>query len=95
VSWYANTVGRDYFVRHGRQTTNLASINRTLLSRLPVPVPSQQEQRAILNEIDRRESVAQVLEREMAAAEHRATTLGAEILRLSLDEAAGPPLWRR
>lgn len=95
VSWYANTVGRDYFVRHGRQTTNLASINKTLLGRLPVPVPSREEQRAILNEIDRRESVAQVLEREMAAAEQRAMTLGAEILRLSLDEAAGAPLGRR
>ncbi len=85
VSWYTNTIGRDYFVRHGRQTTNLASINRTQLSRLPVPIPPREEQQAILDEIDRRESVSLLLQEEIAAAEQRAMRLGEGILRLAFE----------
>jgi type I restriction enzyme S subunit len=38
ISWYANTFGQDYFMAKGKQTTNLASINKTMLSAFPVPV---------------------------------------------------------
>lgn len=95
VSWYTNTIGRDYFVRHGRQTTNLASINRTQLSRLPVPIPPRAQQRAILDEIDRRDSVSQLLQREIAVAEQRAMRLGEEILRVAFGNGDELQPWVR
>lgn len=54
VSHWGNTVGQQFFMRHGTQTTNLASINRGVLARLPVPIIPVAEQKVILSEIDRR-----------------------------------------
>lgn len=39
VSYWGNEFGREYFEREGKQTTNLASINRAKLRALPVPLP--------------------------------------------------------
>jgi type I restriction enzyme S subunit len=39
LSWYANTVGRDWCERNGRQSVNLASISLSRISQMPVPVP--------------------------------------------------------
>lgn len=52
ISWYANSVGQKYFFDEGKQTTNLASINRTKLSALPIPLPPPDEQRRIVAEIE-------------------------------------------
>jgi type I restriction enzyme S subunit len=38
ISHYANEFGREFFFRRASQTVNLASINKTQLSRLPVPI---------------------------------------------------------
>lgn len=62
VSWWGNTFGRDYFSREGKQTTNLASINMTKLSALPVPVPPAAEQLRIVAEVERQLSVFAVVE---------------------------------
>ena len=43
VSWYANEMGRSFFLDKGKQTTNLASISLTKLKALPVPVMSEPE----------------------------------------------------
>jgi len=68
VSWYANTIGRDYFLKHGKQTTNLASINRTQLAQLPIPLPPSIEQEEIVEELERQLSVLNALETEVQAA---------------------------
>nr|WP_242023766.1 restriction endonuclease subunit S [Trichocoleus sp. FACHB-6] len=47
-SWYGNSRGFDYFLSVGKQTTNLASINKTLLSALPIVIPPPEEQREIV-----------------------------------------------
>jgi type I restriction enzyme, S subunit len=44
VSTYGNAFGQPWFVDEGKQTTNLASISKTKLSRFPVPVPPAAEQ---------------------------------------------------
>lgn len=53
--WSAGDEARKYFLIAGRQTTNLASINKTSLGQLPVVLPRVSEQRAIsaaLSDVD-------------------------------------------
>lgn len=52
ISWFSNTFGQEYFIREGKQTTNLASINLTKLSAFPIPLPSKEEQRRIVSIVD-------------------------------------------
>lgn len=52
LSWYGNSEGAEYFMREGKQTTNLASINRTNLSALPVCIPPKPEQQRIVEAIE-------------------------------------------
>jgi len=52
TSYWGNEFGRSYFEREGKQTTNLASINRTKLRALPVPLPPLPEQRRIVARIE-------------------------------------------
>lgn len=51
-SHYSNSRGADYFLAFGKQTTNLASINKTILSALPVVVPPAEEQHEIVRRIE-------------------------------------------
>ena len=48
VSIFGNTIGKEYFIKQGKQTTNLASINKTKLSAFPVPVCSFDEMTKII-----------------------------------------------
>jgi len=51
----ASVSARKYFMVAGKQTTNLASINKTALGQLPVPIPPLAEQQAIaeaLSDVD-------------------------------------------
>jgi type I restriction enzyme S subunit len=50
-SWFGNTRGVSFFLYHGKQSTNLASINKSVLASLPVPVPPVAEQREIVERI--------------------------------------------
>src|SRR5205807_998291 len=67
LSWYGNSMGRQYFEDEGKQTTNLASLNMTKLSMLPVPVPPVAEQKRIVAELERRISVIDEMEAEVHA----------------------------
>lgn len=51
-SWYGNSRGADYFLSMGKQTTNLASINKSRLSALPVVIPPPEEQREIVQRVE-------------------------------------------
>ncbi len=53
LSFWANAFGRRYFDKAGKQTTNLASINKTVLSQFPVPLIPYAEQEEICTQIDR------------------------------------------
>lgn len=48
-AWTGAPAARRYFMITGKQTTNLASINKTSLSKLPVVVPSLREQERIVS----------------------------------------------
>ena len=81
VSWWGNSFGQAFFEQSGKQTTNLASINLSVLSGFPVPTPPLAEQRRIVSEVDRRLSVVQQAEAAVEANLTRAERLRQSILK--------------
>ena len=81
ISWWGNSFGQQFFERSGKQTTNLASINLSVLSSFPVPVPPATEQHRIVAEIERRLSVVQQAETVVGASLKRAGRLRQSILK--------------
>jgi type I restriction enzyme S subunit len=80
IAYYSQTrFAKDYFYKHGKQTTNLASINLTILSNLPIPFCSPIEQQQIVQEIERRLTVADKMDKSI-----RNSLLQAEALRQSI-----------
>lgn len=68
ISHWGNSFGQRYFETHGKQTTNLASINKTVLSRFPIPLPPINEQAEILRRLDLEASILSHLDQSIAAA---------------------------
>ena len=81
VSWWGNSFGKEYFERTGKQTTNLASINLSVLTAFPLPLPPLAEQRRIVAEVERRLSVVQQAEAAVEASLQRAERLRQSILK--------------
>lgn len=81
VSQWGNSYGRDYFEAGGKQTTNLASINKSVLKALPVPVCSPNEQAEIVRLLDEKLESANALETEIDAGLARAAALRQSILK--------------
>ncbi|HCH7783163.1 type I restriction enzyme, S subunit [Pseudomonas aeruginosa] len=52
ISHHGNTFGKTWFQNAGKQTTNLASINMTILRMFPVPLGPAIEQRELLTQLD-------------------------------------------
>ena len=85
VSRYSNIMGRGYFMGEGKQTTNLASINMTKLSGLPVAVPPAAEQAEIVDEIEEWLSVIDAEENTIEAALKQAARLRQSILKRAFE----------
>ena len=85
VSWFGNTFGKNYFMREGKQTTNLASINLTKLSAFPVILPPLVEQHRIVAEIERRLSVAAEIEKTIDQSLKQAERLRQSILKKAFE----------
>ena len=81
VSWWGNSFGQIFFNQSGKQTTNLASINLSVLSGFPVPLPPLPEQHRIVAEVERRLSVIQQAEATVEANLTRAERLRQSILK--------------
>ncbi len=60
--WSMTTPARNYFYEKGKQSVNLASINKTVLSKLPLPLPSLEKQSEIVSTIDQHMSVCNEIE---------------------------------
>ncbi|MDR9758289.1 restriction endonuclease subunit S [Rhizobium redzepovicii] len=52
LSYYANEFGQKHFFDEGKQTTNLASISKSKLSAMQVPVPPFEEAKEIVRHIE-------------------------------------------
>ena len=81
ISQWGNSFGRDYFEKGGKQTTNLASINKTVLKALPVPYCSPAEQAEIVRLLDTGFEATELLDREIDANLARADALRQSILK--------------
>lgn len=80
ISYWGNTFGQNYFLDEGKQTTNLASINKGVLSNFPVPLASLEEQEEIVTEIDEKLTMSKQLELEVTTALERLLILKSAIL---------------
>ncbi len=67
ISHYANEMGRKFFIEEGKQTTNLASISLSKISKLPVPVPPPAEAIEILHRVSDALSAASDAEAQLDA----------------------------
>lgn len=68
LSWWGNSRGLEYFLRSGKQTTNLASINKTMLAALPISLPPAEEQAEIVRRVESLLKLADSIEAGYAAA---------------------------
>ena len=80
ISMHANTWGQRWFERHGKQTTNLASINLATLKTFPVPAPSLKDQQAVVAELRSITRSEKRLRTDLERAEHHSRTLRRSIL---------------
>ena len=80
ISLHANTWGQRWFETHGKQTTNLASINLATLKSFPVPAPSLDEQRAVVSELQSIMRTEDRLRTDIDQAERHSKTLRRSIL---------------
>ncbi|MGB7961581.1 MAG: restriction endonuclease subunit S [Propionicimonas sp.] len=85
VSWWGNTFGRGWFEFHGKQTTNLASINLTTLKSFPVPLPPLEEQSRIVAEVERLFSFIEAAERAVEAGLARSKGLRRSVLKAAFE----------
>ena len=81
VSHWGNTFGQNFFIQHGTQTTNLASINRGVLAKLPVPIPPLDEQTEVLAQVEHRLVAADRLDSKLSRQLERARTTRDSLLR--------------
>ena len=80
ISMHANTWGQRWFETHGKQTTNLASINLATLKSFPVPAPSLKDQQAVVAELRSITTSEERLRTDLERAERHSRTLRRSIL---------------
>jgi len=77
---------QNYFLRSYKQTTNLASINKTVLRSTPIPLPPLAEQAVIVEHVEVLMKTCRALEDEIGYARNHA----AQLLQAVLKEAFAP-----
>lgn len=86
IAYYSQTrTAKDYFFKRAKQTVNLASINMTILSNFPIPIPSYLEQEQIVQEIESRLSICDQLEFTLAENIQKAEALRQSILKQAFE----------
>lgn len=83
--WSMSVYARDYFFKKGKQSVNLASINKTVLSALILPIPSLEKQASIINNIESRLSVCEQIEKTIEQSLQQAEALRQSILKQAFE----------
>ena len=81
ISHHGNTFGKQWFQSAGKQTTNLASINMTMLRAFPVPVAPADEQGQIVEHLSEQLSILEHQERSVMLGLKQSTAQRQNILR--------------
>lgn len=81
--WSMSAPARNYFYTKGKQSVNLASINKSVLSALELPVPSLAKQKRIIQEIEEHLSVCNSIEETIEKALEQADAMRQSILKKS------------
>lgn len=86
IAYFSQTrMAKNYFFKHGKQTTNLASINLTILSNLPVPLAPIEEQKHIVQELESKLTVCDKFEETITQSLQQAETLRQSILKKAFE----------
>ena len=83
--WSMSAFARNYFYNKGKQSVNLASINKTVLSALTLPLPRLTEQETVLREIESRLSVCDEIEKTVDTALQQAEAMRQSILKQAFE----------
>lgn len=88
LTYFAQSpVGKDFFFRNGKHTTNLASINKTILSNLPIPLTSIEKQHQVVLQIESRLSVCDKVGESIIESLKKASALRQSILKKAFEGA--------
>ena len=79
--WSMSTPARNYFYQKGKQSVNLASINKSVLSALELPLPDINMQQQIIEAIETRLSVCDSIEHTVDTALQQAEAMRQSILK--------------
>ncbi len=83
--WSMSMPARNYFYRKGKQSVNLASINKTVLSALSLPLPDIEVQQKIVNHIESRLSVCDSIEQIVDTVLQKAGAMRQSILKQAFE----------
>lgn len=83
--WSMSTFARNYFYEKGKQSVNLASINKSVLSALTLPVPSLVEQGQVVTDIKERLSVCESIENTIDLALQQADAMRQSVLKQAFE----------
>jgi type I restriction enzyme S subunit len=83
ISWSGNSYGQRWFMRTGKQSVNLASINLTVLRSFPVPLVPSAEQEAVVEAVEDQLSLIEHIEADLGIRLQSAGSLRQAILRHS------------
>lgn len=81
ISHHGNSFGKEWFIKAGKQTTNLASINMGILRRFPIPIAPAAEQAEIVSEVSEALSQIESAEAAIERSLRRAARLRQSILK--------------
>ena len=85
ISFHGNSFGQQWFMKTGKQSVNLASINLTVLKNFPIPLPPLAEQARIVDEVERRLSLVDEVEQIVKTNLARAANLKQAILKRAFE----------
>ena len=87
--WAMSTPARNYFYEKGKQSVNLASINKTILSALTLPLPDVDTQRSIVDHIQARLSNCKEIEQTVDMALQQSAAMRQSILKQAFEGGGG------